>query len=100
VGLLDDPDREVRMTGIRAIGQLGADAPKQTPAVLAKLFERADQDEKLVLLRTARQIGASDLVAMAVADGSPVVRVAAVDAALTAGLRPGQTLSAALADAE
>ncbi|HUS33149.1 MAG TPA: HEAT repeat domain-containing protein [Kofleriaceae bacterium] len=100
VGLLDDPDRNVRMTGIRAVGQLGAEAPKQTATDLEKLFERADQDEKLTLLRTARQIGASDLVAMAVADASPVVRTAAVDAALTAGLRPGQTLSAALADAD
>jgi hypothetical protein len=99
-GLLDDPDREVRLTGIRAVGQLGADAPKNTATALEKLFERADQEEKLTLLRTARQIGASDLVAMAVADGSSVVRVAAVDAALTAGLRPGQTLSAALADAD
>ncbi|HTL31968.1 MAG TPA: HEAT repeat domain-containing protein [Kofleriaceae bacterium] len=100
VALLADPNRDVRMIGIRAIGQLGADAPKQTATDLAKLFERADQDEKLVVLRTARDIGASDLVAMAVADGSPAVRVAAVDAALTAGLRPGQTLSAALADAD
>src|SRR5262249_54146672 len=39
-------------------------------------------------------------VALAVADSSPLVRVAAVDAALSAGMRAGATLSAALADAD
>jgi hypothetical protein len=65
---------------------------------MAKLFERADEGEKLVLLRTAKQIGAADIVGLAVADSSPLVRVAAVDAALSAGMRAGATLSAALAD--
>ena len=59
-----------------------------------KLFERADEGEKLALLRTAKQIGAADLVALAVADGSPLVRVAAVDAALGSGMRAAATLSA------
>ena len=100
VGLLDDPDREVRAIAIRAVGQLGGDAPKPAEAALAKLFERGDEGEKLALLRTARQIGAADIVGLAVADGSALVRVAAIDAALGSGLRASATLSAALADAD
>ena len=98
VQLLDDPDREVRVIATRAIGALGADAPKTASPALAKLFERGDEGEKLALLRTAKQIGAADLVALAVADSSPLVRVAAVDAALSSNLRAAATLSAALAD--
>jgi HEAT repeat protein len=100
VSLLEDSDREVRLIGIRAIGGLGEDVPKAAATAMAKLFERADEGEKLALLRTAKQVGAADLVALAIADGSPLVRVAAVDAALGAGLRAGATLSAALADAD
>jgi hypothetical protein len=100
VALLEDSDREVRLIGIRAIGGLGEDVPKAAATAMAKLFERADEGEKLALLRTAKQVGAADLVALAIADGSPLVRVAAVDAALGAGLRAGATLSAALADAD
>ena len=100
VQLLDDPDREVRVIAIRAVGSLGTDAPKSAGPVLAKLFERGDEGEKLALLRTAKQVGAADLVGLAVADSSALVRVAAVDAALGAGLRASATLSAALADAD
>jgi hypothetical protein len=100
VQLLDDPDREVRVIAVRAVGQLGADAPKTTGPALAKLFERGDEGEKLALLRTAKLVGAEELVKMAVADGSALVRVAAVDAALGAGLRASDTLSSALADAD
>ena len=100
VQLLDDPDREVRVIAIRAVGALGGDAPKTTSPALAKLFERGDEGEKLALLRTAKQVGAADLVGLAVADSSALVRVAAVDAALGAGLRASATLSAALADAD
>jgi HEAT repeat protein len=100
VGLLDDPDREVRVIAIRAIGALGADAPKAASVAMAKLFERGDEGEKLALLRTAKLVGAADLVGLAVADSSPLVRVAAVDAALGSNLRASATLSAALADAD
>jgi HEAT repeat protein len=100
VGRLDDPDRDVRIIGIRAVGGLGAEAPKATTTAMTKLFERADEGEKLALLRTAKQIGAAEIVGLAVADSSALVRVAAVDAALTANLRAGATLSAALADAD
>ncbi len=98
VGLLDDPDREVRVIAIRAVGALGADAPKNTGAAMAKLFLRGDEGEKLALLRAAKLVGAGDLVALAIADSSPLVRVEAVDAALASGDRAAATLSAALAD--
>ncbi|MGN6106905.1 MAG: nSTAND1 domain-containing NTPase [Kofleriaceae bacterium] len=100
VQLLDDSDREVRLIGIRAIGGLGADAPKSAAAAMGRMFERADEGEKLTLLRAARQIGAAELIGIAVADGSPLVRVEAVDAALASGLRAGATLSVALADSD
>jgi hypothetical protein len=67
---------------------------------MAKLFERGDEGEKLALLHAAKLVGAAELVALAVADSSPLVRVAAVDAALGSNLRAAETLSAALADAD
>jgi HEAT repeat protein len=100
VKMLDDPDREVRVIAVRALGSLGEAAPKTAAATMSKMFGRADEAEKLALLRAARQIGASDLIALAVADSSPIVRVEAVDAALASGLRAAATLSAALADAD
>lgn len=100
VKLLDDPDRDVRLISIRALGGLGQDAPKSAATTMGKMFERADEAEKLALLRTAKQIGAGDLIGIAVADASPLVRVAAVDAALASGLRAAQTLSAAAADTD
>jgi hypothetical protein len=65
---------------------------------MARMFERGDEAEKLALVHAAKQIGAADLIGLAVADNSPLVRVEAVDAALVSGLRAGATLSAALAD--
>ena len=100
VQLLDDPDRGVRVIAIRAIGALGADAPKAAAAQMAKLFNSADEGEKLALLRTARMTQAEDIVGIAIADSSPIVRVEAVDAALAGGMRAGPTLSAALADSD
>ncbi len=100
VGLLDDSDREVRMIGIRSIGALGDDAPKNATVVMGKLFDRADDAEKLALLRAAKAVGASEIIERSVVASSPVVRVAAVDAALAAGIRPGETISAALADVD
>jgi HEAT repeat protein len=98
VQLLDDPDHDVRVIAVRAVGGLGGDAPKTAAAVMARMFERADEGEKLALVRAAKHIGAADLIGLAVADHSPLVRVEAVDAALASGLRAAATLSAALAD--
>ncbi|HEU4728313.1 MAG TPA: hypothetical protein VFT22_10500 [Kofleriaceae bacterium] len=98
VQLLDDPARDVRLIAVRAVGGLGGDAPRSASAAMARMFERADEGEKLALVRAAKHTGAADLVGLAVADGSPRVRVEAVDAALASGLRAAATLSAALAD--
>ncbi|HUJ63095.1 MAG TPA: HEAT repeat domain-containing protein [Kofleriaceae bacterium] len=100
VALLDDPDREVRLIAIRAVGALGSDVPKTAGPALLKLFERGDEGEKLALLRTAQQVGADELVERGVTDHSSGVRIAAVDAALGSGLRAAATLSAALADTD
>ena len=98
VQLLDDPDRDVRLVAIRALGGLGAEAPRAAAGAMARMFERGDEAEKLALVRAAKHTGAADLIGLAVADHSPLVRVEAVDAALASGLRAGATLSAALAD--
>jgi HEAT repeat protein len=98
VQLLDDPDRDVRLIAIRAVGGLGGDAPKPAAAAMARMFERGAEAEKLALVRAARQTGAGELIGLAIADGSSRVRVEAVDAALASGLRAAATLSAALAD--
>lgn len=100
VTLLDDPDRDVRVVAIRAIGALGKEAPKTAAGAMAKRFEHGDDAEKLAVLHAARLVGAADVFAVAVADNSPAVRIAAVDAALGSGLRTGATLSAALADVD
>jgi HEAT repeat protein len=100
VSLLDDPDRAVRVIAIRAVGALAADAPKGSSAAMVKMFANGDEGEKLALLRTARQIGAEEILEIAIADGSPIVRIEAVDAALASGMRAGPTLSAALADSD
>jgi len=99
--LLDDSSREVRIIASRALGELGPAAPKPaTENALTKLFDKGDEGEKLALLHTAKLIGAEAVVTLAVADGSPLVRVAAIDAALGSGMHAAPTLSAALADAD
>jgi hypothetical protein len=98
VSLLDDSDHDVRLVAVRAVGGLGGDVPRTAAAVMVRRFERADEAEKLALVRSAKQIGADDLIGLSIADSSPLVRVEAVDAALGSGLRVAATLSAALAD--
>jgi hypothetical protein len=102
VSLLDDTNRDVRIVGIRAIGGLGAEAPKQATAVMGRMFGRADEAEKLTLVRAARQIGepAANLLDIAIADASVLVRIEAVEAALASKVRASSTLSAALADSD
>ena len=100
VGLLDDGDREVRLIATHAIGGLGVDAPGAAVPAMVRAFARADEGEKLALLRAGQVIGADDLIAVAINDGSPLVRVQAVDTALVTGVRAGTTVSAGLADAD
>lgn len=100
VALLDDGDREVRLIATHAIGGLGADAPGAAAPAMVRAFARADEGEKLALLRAGQVIGADDLIAIAISDGSPLVRVQAVDTALVTGVRAGTTVSAGLADAD
>jgi HEAT repeat protein len=80
--LIEDGDRDVRLIAVRAVANLGADAPKGAADKMGKVFERGDEGEKLALLRAAKVIQAPELVAMAVNDPSPLVRVEAIDAAL------------------
>ncbi|MCE9580758.1 MAG: hypothetical protein K8W52_47030 [Deltaproteobacteria bacterium] len=100
VALAEDGDRDVRLIAVRALSGLGTTAPPATAAALARAFERADEGEKLALLRAARAIGDADLVAIAIADGAPLVRIEAVDTAIATGGRAAATVSAALADAD
>ncbi|HVV84261.1 MAG TPA: hypothetical protein VHE35_14410, partial [Kofleriaceae bacterium] len=100
VALLDDGDRDVRLVAIHAIGALGPDAPGAAAPAMVRAFARADEAEKLALLRAGQVIGPDDLIAAAIGDGSPLVRVQAVDAALETGVRAAATVSAGLADAD
>lgn len=100
VKLLDDPDRAVRLVAIRAVASLGSEAPKSAAITMAKLLPSGDEGEKLALIRAARQINAAELIDIAIADSSPLVRVEAIDAALGSGMRSGPTLAAALADTD
>ena len=79
---------------------MAADAPKGAGAALVKAFATADESEKLLLLRTGRAIGMTDLVEHAIADASPLVRVEAVDTALATDTRAAATVASALADAD
>ncbi len=100
VGMLEDSDRDVRLIAVHAVAGLGADAPKNTAAALARAFERGDEGERLALLRASRDIGTGDLVQVAISDGSPTVRVEAVDVAIATGTRVGATIATALADVD
>src|SRR6185503_12412712 len=51
VALVDDNDRDVRVIAIRAIAGLGKSAPAAAAGAFAHAFERADEGEKLQLLR-------------------------------------------------
>ncbi|MBK9036112.1 MAG: hypothetical protein IPL61_33530 [Myxococcales bacterium] len=100
VALIGDGDRDVRAVAIRAIAGLATEAPKTAGAALIKAFATGDESERLLLLRTGRAIGTTELVEQAIADSSPLVRVEAVDTALATGVRVSATVAAALADAD
>src|SRR5690606_35882638 len=98
--LARDDDREVRLIAIRALGGLGASAPKGAVEALPRAFESGDETERLVILRAAKEMGAGELVQMAAADPSPLVRVAALDTAIATKSGVDATLSSALSDPE
>jgi len=98
--LATDQSRAVRIIAVDAIAGMGADAPPEAPASLAKAFRRADVAEKLVVLRAAQAIGASDMVPLAIADRDPAVRVAAVDAAIATNTSVATSITTALTDTD
>jgi HEAT repeat protein len=100
VALADDASREVRVVAIRGLGAFGSAVGQSAGPALARAFERGDDGEKLVLLRTAKQVGAADLMARGMGDRSAAIRVATVQAALSGGLDAEATLRTALADPE
>ncbi|HTJ44976.1 MAG TPA: AAA family ATPase [Kofleriaceae bacterium] len=100
VALVDDGDRDVRIIAVRAIAGLGKSAPAAAAGAFAHAFDRADDGEKLALLRAARAINDPDLVERAIADPSPNVRIEAVETAIATGARAAGTVSTALADAD
>ena len=95
VALLDDSDRDVRLIGIRAIG----DARRRCAEVRGHR-DGASCSSAPTRARSSRCCAPRSRSArpsssgIAVADSSPLVRVAAVDAALGSGMRAGATLSA------
>lgn len=99
--LVPDRDRGVRALAARALAKLGAgNVPEETGKALQKAYERADEDEKLLLLETSRAIGVGELVAHAVVDESPAVRIAALATALATRTNVSSTMSAALTDSD
>jgi HEAT repeat protein len=96
--LAADEDTAVRIIAIRALGKLGDKAPKGSGAALTRAFDRADEAEKLAILETARAIGAGDLAAVAMSDGSPLVRIAGIDTAIELGAGVAAAVGAALTD--
>lgn len=100
IALSDDSVRDVRLVAFRGLGAFGNAAAEAAGPVLLRSFDRGDEGEKLVLLRTARQLGLADLMAHGMADSAAVVRVATIEAALGAGIAAEATLATALADPE
>jgi HEAT repeat protein len=95
-----DSDREVRMRAMRALARLGSEAPPEAAKALTQIFDRADESEKQVLLEAARSLGGSDVVQQAIADESPLVRVAALDTAIATGSNVTVIMNAAVTDSD
>lgn len=96
--MIRDSSRDVRVIALRALASMGDRAPAGSAAALVKAFDSADPAEKLELLEAARSIGAADIVSVAMADPSPLVRVAAIDTAISTGTEVAPSLNAALTD--
>lgn len=100
VTLADDPVRDVRMVAIRGLGSFGDAGNTSAAPALTRGFGRGDEGEKLALLRAAKQLGVAELMTRGMADKLTVVRVATVEASLSAGIAAEATLATALADPE
>lgn len=100
VRLVGDREREVRAIAARALTAMGAKAPEDAGQALVRAYERADEDEKLELLGVARATGSGDLVAPAMADRAPAVRIAALDTAIATRAGVAATLNAAFTDSD
>jgi HEAT repeat protein len=96
--MIADDSRDVRIIAVRALAKMGDGVPKGAADALVKAFDRADEGEKLELLSAARAVGAADLVPLAMSDGSPTVRVSAIDTALATGTEVATSINAALTD--
>ncbi|HUH04393.1 MAG TPA: AAA family ATPase [Kofleriaceae bacterium] len=96
--MIGDESRDVRIIALRAMAKMGDKTPKDAAAALVKAFDRADEGEKLELLAAARAIGAAELVPLAMSDGSPTVRISAIDTAIATGTEVATSINAALTD--
>lgn len=100
VALADDSVRDVRIVAFRGLGAFGGAVGEAAAPALRRGFDRGDEGEKLVVLRAAKQLGVAELMAHGMADSAAMVRVATVEAALSAGIAAEATLATALADPE
>jgi HEAT repeat protein len=98
--LVGDREREVRAIATRALAAMGPKAPAEASQALMRAYERAEDDEKVELLATARAIGSGELVAPAIADRAAAVRIAALDTAIATKSGVAATMSAALTDGD
>ncbi len=98
--LVGDREREVRAIAARALAAMGAKAPAEASAALLRAYERAEDDEKIELLGTARAIGSGELVAPAITDRTGAVRIAALDTAIATKSGVAATMNAALTDSD
>lgn len=99
--LAADEERGVRTIAIRALAKLPSEAtPKGIVKTLRRVFERADESEKVMLLEAAGDLGAVELIQTAITDESPGVRITALDTAIATGTNVPNHLNGALTDSD
>lgn len=96
--LCADRSREVRILAIAGLEALGANASDKARAALSAAFDGADETERLTIISTAAAISVPDLVKRGIADPSPLVRIAAIDAAIATQTDVLSVISSALTD--
>jgi hypothetical protein len=100
IKMTSDESRDVRVIAVGALASLGADAPTAAVEALPGAFDRGDEAEKLAILKTAEQIGATELVQRGIADASPLVRIAALDTSIATKTDISAILNSALTDSD